>query len=145
MAKIKVSELSELTNVPDSSYLIVDNGTSTNKVTKSNLLNDSGFLTEEDIDIKLGGKSFVCITQEEYDNLSSEEKNRDDIIYQIMDAELSYNDLVDTPNLDIYATKEELKTADVGSVNGIKLQMVTQAEYNALNPRDPNTFYIITD
>ena len=97
------------------------------------------------IDNRLDGKSFVCITQEEYDNLSDDEKNSDEIIYQIVDAELSYNDLVDTPDLDVYTTKEELKTADVGSVGGIKLQTVTQSEYNAISPRDPNTLYIITD
>lgn len=107
----------------------------------------SGIINKVDnlVDERLDGKSFVCVTQEEYDNLSDEEKNNDDIIYQITDAELSYNDLVDTPDLDVYTTKEELKTADVGSVNGIKFQMVTQAEYNAISPRDPNTLYIITD
>ena len=116
-------------------------GVSTLKKVTNGIINKVDNLVDE----RLDGKSFLCLTQEEYDNLSDEEKNSDDIIYQIMDAELSYNDLVDTPDLDVYATKEELKTADVGSVNGIKLQMVTQAEYNAISPRDPNTLYIITD
>ena len=70
----------------------------------------SGIINKVDnlVDERLDGKSFVCVTQEEYDNLSDEEKNNDDIIYQITDSELSYNDLVDTPDLDIYTTKELL-------------------------------------
>ena len=116
-------------------------GVSTLKKVTNGIINKVDNLVDE----RLDGKSFVCLTQEEYDSLTDVEKNDDNIIYQITDAELSYNDLVDTPDLDIYATKEELKTSDVGSVNGIKLQMVTQAEYNAISPRDPNTLYIITD
>lgn len=47
--------------------------------------------------------------------------------------------------LEDYATKDELKTSDVGSVNGIKIQTVTQTEYNEMSSRDQNTLYIIVN
>ena len=55
------------------------------------------------IDNRLDGKSFKYLTTAEFEELSSEEKNRDDIVYQITDAELSFEDIVDVPD---FATKE---------------------------------------
>ena len=49
------------------------------------------------IDNRLDGKSIKYLTTAEFEELSSEEKNRNDIFYQITDAELSYNDLADKP------------------------------------------------
>ena len=47
------------------------------------------------VDTRLDGRSFKYLTTAEYEALTPEEKSDDSIIYQITDAELSYNDLVD--------------------------------------------------
>lgn len=64
------------------------------------------------VDNKLDGKSFKYLTFAEYEALSEEEKNRDDVVYQITDSKMSYNDLTDKPDLTVYATKDEV--ADLG-------------------------------
>ena len=97
-----------------------------------------GLATEEYVMEALGGKRLRYVTSEKYEQLSEEEKNREDILYQITDKQLSYNDLVDKPDLNIYATKEEVPN----------ITIVTQAEYDALEAagqEDPDTFYLISD
>ena len=51
------------------------------------------------VDTRLDGKSFKYLTLADYEKLSDAEKNRDDIVYQITDKQLSYNDLVDKPEI----------------------------------------------
>ena len=58
MAGITVNELDEITEVPSDSYLVVDNGTETNKVSKENLLKQTK--TQENIE---NFKKFVITTQ----------------------------------------------------------------------------------
>lgn len=58
------------------------------------------------VDTRLDGKSFKYLTLAEYEALSDAEKNDDNIVYQITDKQLSYNDLVDKPDLSIYATTD---------------------------------------
>ena len=64
------------------------------------------------VDNKLDGKSFKYLTFAEYEALTEEQKNRDDVVYQITDSKMSYNDLTDKPDLTVYATKDEV--ADLG-------------------------------
>ena len=47
----------------------------------------------------IGNKQIIYLTQSEYDVLSEDEKNNDSIVYTITDAELSYNDLTDKPEI----------------------------------------------
>ena len=55
MAQVKITELPETTEVQDSDVLIVDNGSVTRKVKKSNLLKDVGKVD----DVKVNGTSIV--------------------------------------------------------------------------------------
>ena len=81
------------------------------------------------IENKLDGKSFKYLTLAEYEALSDSEKNRDDIVYQITDKQLSYNDLTDKPYIP-------------------NIVILTQAEYDQLEAsgnEDPNVYYLISD
>ena len=75
MAKIKLSELTETTEVADSTYLITDTGSNTNKVTKANLLKNINAA-------QVNGIKFITLTQAEYDALTSRESN---VLYIITD------------------------------------------------------------
>ena len=118
----------------------------TNKINK--LENDGDFATNSYVNEMLGGKKLVYLTQAEYDNLTDEEKNNADIVYNITDIDIDYVTEEELNNkeyatqiyvsakiaeaqlsggevdLSAYATKDDLKTkidyeVDVGS--GIEL------------------------
>ena len=99
------------------------NGTMLNKfakLLKSNIKSDL-----------LGDKKLRYMTQAQYDLLTDDEKNDENIIYNITDA--------DIPD---YVTQEEFNTAIANA--GPKIVMLSQAEYDALgNNIDPGTLYII--
>ena len=99
------------------------NGTMLNKfakLLKSNIKSDL-----------LGDKKLRYLTQAEYDLLTDDKKNDENIIYNIIDA--------DIPD---YVTQEELNTAIANA--GPSVVMLSQTEYNDLGDNiDPNTLYII--
>ena len=81
------------------------------------------------VDNKLDGKSFKYLTRAEYEALTEEQKNRDDVVYQITDSKMSYNDLTDKPYIP-------------------SIVILTQAEYDdleAAGQNDPNVYYLISD
>ena len=100
-------------NRDDIVYQITDKQLSYNDlVDKPTIPSIEGLASEEYVMTALGGKQLRYVTSEQYEQLTEEEKEREDILYQITDGELSYNDLVDKPDLSVYATKEEV--AEVG-------------------------------
>ena len=129
-----------------------------NKINK--LENNSDFATNSYVNEMLGGKRLVYLTQAEYDNLTEEEKNNGNVVYNITDidyvteeelnnkeyatqiyvsakiaeAQLSGGEV----DLSAYATKDDLKTkidyeVDVGS--GIELPIVFDGSYNSLTDK----------
>ena len=56
----------------------------------SELENDSDFTTNSYVNEMLGGKKLVYLTQAEYDNLTEEEKNNADVVYNITDIDIDY-------------------------------------------------------
>ena len=132
----------------------------TNKINK--LENDSDFATNSYVNEMLGGKRLVYLTQAEYDNLTEEEKNNENVVYNITDVEIDYVTEEELNNkeyatqiyvsakiaeaqlsggevdLSAYATKDDLKTKidyeiDVGS--GIELPVVFDGSYNSLTDK----------
>ena len=90
------------------------------KLLKSNIKNDL-----------LGDKKLRYLTQAEYDALTDDKKNDENIIYNITDA--------DIPD---YVTQEELNTAIANA--GPSVVMLSQTEYDALGSNiNPETLYII--
>lgn len=84
----------------------------TGKVSAEGAIVDAKDLTtKEYVDTQLDNKSFVYLTQAEYDALTEEEQNNESIVYQIIDGQISYNDLVDTPSLVNFATKDYVTDA----------------------------------
>ena len=132
----------------------------TNKI--SELENDSDFATNSYVNEMLGGKRLVYLTQSEYDNLTEEEKNNENVVYNITDIDIDYVTEEELNNkeyatqiyvsakiaeaqlsggevdLSAYATKDDLKTKidyeiDVGS--GIELPVVFDGSYNSLTDK----------
>ena len=56
----------------------------------SELENDSDFTTNSYVNEMLGGKKLVYLTQAEYDNLTEEEKNNENVVYNITDIDIDY-------------------------------------------------------
>ena len=54
----------------------------------SELENDSDFTTNSYVNEMLGGKKLVYLTQAEYDNLTEEEKNNENVVYNITDIDI---------------------------------------------------------
>ena len=93
------------------------------------------------IEAMLDGRSFKYLTQEEYDALTEEEKERADMSYVVIDA-------VDKSHEhDNKAFLDSLKAGaiDASSLNGYILWTGTTDEYNAIATKDPETLYFITD
>ena len=128
----------------------------------SELENDSDFTTNSYVNEMLGGKRLVYLTQAEYDILTEEEKNNENIVYNITDIDIDYVTEEELNNkeyatqiyvsakiaeaqlsggevdLSAYATKDDLKTKidyeiDVGS--GIELPVVFDGSYNSLTDK----------
>ena len=128
----------------------------------SELENDSNFTTNSYVDEMLGGKRLVYLTQAEYDILTEEEKNNENVVYSITDIDIDYVTEEELNNkeyatqiyvstkiaeaqlnggevdLSAYATKDDLKTKidyeiDVGS--GIELPVVFDGSYNSLTDK----------
>ena len=83
----------------------------------------------------LSGKSLKYITQEEYNNLSEEEKNRMDIVWNIVDADEcfsgDYNDLInkpEIPSIDGLATEEYVNSTITALVDSAPAAMDTLNE-----------------
>ena len=117
----------------------------------SELENDSNFTTNSYVNEMLGGKRLVYLTQAEYDILTEEEKNNENIVYSITDIDINYvteeelnnkeyatktyvaNAIADAQlsgdgnsvDLSGYATKTELSTK-VDKVNGKSLILDTE-------------------
>ena len=72
----------------------------TNKINK--LENNSDYATNSYVNEMLGGKKLVYLTQAEYDLLTEEEKNNENVVYNITDSSEEY---VTIDDLDLYATK----------------------------------------
>ena len=56
----------------------------------SELENDSDFTTNSYVNEMLGDKKLVYLTQAEYDNLTEEEKNNENVVYNITDIDIDY-------------------------------------------------------
>ena len=108
-----VTETESLQNTIDG--IIVDNLESTD-VDKALSANQGNIIVNE----WLGGKKLKYLTQEEYDALTDDEKNNDEIIYNIIDAE------EETIDLSNYALKSELHSHDNKNV----LDTITQDKIN---------------
>ena len=80
------------------------------------------------IDERLDGKSFKYLTLAEYEALSDAEKNDDTIVYHITDAQLSYNDLIDLP--EIPSSVSQLNN-DSGFLTEIPEEYITEEELEA--------------
>ena len=114
------------------------------------------------------GKKQRYLTQEEYNELSEEEQNLDNIVYNITDIEDQYALKEEvTQELSTKADKSELFSGsyndltnkpEIPSVEGLasetyvnnklanlQLLQITQEDYDALATRDPNTLYIIVE
>ena len=128
----------------------------------SELENDSDFTTNSYVNEMLGGKRLVYLTQAEYDNLTEEEKNNENVVYNITDIDIDYVTEEELNNkeyatqiyvsakiaeaqlsggevdLSAYATKDDLKTKidyeiDVGS--GIEIPIIFDGSYNSLTDK----------
>lgn len=101
----------------------------------------------------LGGKSFVYLTQAEYDNLTEEERNDESIIYCITDAgntshEHANQEFLDSLNQEVFDNLNQ----DIGEVRnmlgGKSIKYVTQVEYDELTEEELNddaVVYFVTD
>ena len=89
----------------------------------SELENDSDFTTNSYVNEMLGGKKLVYLTQAEYDNLTEEEKNNADVVYNITDSSEEYvtteqlNTTVEQINNKI--TESDIFVTDMTVINGI--------------------------
>ena len=89
----------------------------------SELENDSDFTTNSYVNEMLGGKKLVYLTQAEYDNLTEEEKNNADVVYNITDSSEEYitteqlNTTMEQINNKI--TESDIFVTDMTVVNGI--------------------------
>lgn len=103
-----------------------------NKFVNGTMLSDFAKKMKNNIKTDLlDGKKLKYVTQAEYDALTDDKKNDENIIYNITDA--------DIPD---YVTQEELNTAIANA--GPSIVMLNQAEYDALgNNINPGTLYII--
>ena len=78
----------------------------------------------------LGDKKLRYLTQAEYDALTDDEKNDENIIYNITDV-----------NIDGFATEDYVNN----KLANLQLVQITKAEYDALTTKDPNTLYLIVE
>ena len=76
----------------------------------SELENDSNFTTNSYVNEMLGGKRLVYLTQAEYDILTEEEKNNENIVYSITDIDINYVTEEELNNKE-YATKTYVANA----------------------------------
>ena len=89
----------------------------------SELVNDSNFTTNSYVDEMLGGKKLVYLTQAEYDILTEEEKNNENVVYNITDSSEEYitteqlNTTVEQINNKI--TETDIFVTDMTVINGI--------------------------
>ena len=104
-----------------------------NKFVNGTMLSDFAKKMKNNIKTDLlDGKKLKYVTQAEYDALTDDKKNDENIIYNITDA--------DIPD---YVTQEELNTA-IAANAGPSVVMLTQTEYDALGSNiNPETLYII--
>ena len=138
-----------------------------------NLVDNKNFATKDHVNEQIqevedmfGGKALRYVTQAEYDVLSEEDKNNDNIVWNITDKEdLSHtHDNMDIlsgitqENIDAWNNSQvvlpdnivtEDKLNEVRDMFGGKaLRYITQAEYNNLSEEDknnPNIAWVITD
>ena len=88
------------------------------------------------IEDMFGGKSLRYITQEEYNNLVEEEKNRMDVVWNIIDADDcfsgDYNDLINKPELATVATSGSYNDLTdkpvIPSIDGLASESYVQQE-----------------
>ena len=72
MSKIMISELQETTSAPDSSYIAIDNGATTNKITIANYnTNANNLQTLKDLTIKYRGNVKLNINAYKDNNLQN--------------------------------------------------------------------------
>ena len=89
----------------------------------SELINDSDFATNSYVNEMLGGKKLVYLTQAEYDILTEEEKNNENVVYNITDSSEEYitteqlNTTVEQINNKI--TESDIFVTDMTVINGI--------------------------
>lgn len=101
----------------------------------------------------LGGKSFVYLTQAEYDNLTEEERNDESIIYCITDAgnmshEHANQEFLDSLNQEVFDNLNQDIDEVRDMLGGKSIKYVTQVEYDELTEEELNddaVVYFITD
>ncbi len=117
-----------------------------------------------EVENMLGGKSFVYLTQAEYDELTEEEKSNDEIIYFITDAQdashthdnKEFLDGLSEDNFEEISNEiGALETSMSNEVSRVEAMLggrsfvyLTQAEYDALSEEDKNDetkIYVVTD
>ena len=98
----------------------------------SELENDSDFTTNSYVNEMLGGKKLVYLTQTEYDNLTEEEKNNENIVYNITDSSKEY---VTIDDLDSYATKTYVNTKIAEASLGGEVDLSNYATKTDLNSK----------
>ena len=108
----------------------------------SQLTNDKGYLTsvpseyvtETYVNDKLGDKSFIYLTQEEYNLLSDEEKQDGTKVYNITNATIDYSEISNTPTIPTktsqltndsgFLTSDNLGVIKLTSPNGTKYKLI---------------------
>ena len=120
----------------------------TNKINR--LENDSDFATNSYVNEMLGGKKLVYLTQAEYDLLTEEEKNNENIVYNITDSSEEY---VTIDDLDLYATKtyvdNKIDEAKLSGGNVDLSNYVTTEQFNTtveqINNKISESDILVTD
>lgn len=150
----------ELLNSLDEEYF-ADLDSEINELT-TNITNEIGRATEKENEIiaevarvegMLGGKSFVYLTQAEYNNLTEEERNDESIIYCITDAgntshEHANQEFLDSLDQEVFDNLNQDIDEVRNMLGGKSIKYVTQAEYDELTEAELNddaVVYFVTD
>ena len=124
-----------ITSVP--SEYITESELNTELSTKANISDIpslTGYVTETYVNDKLGDKSFIYLTQEEYNLLSDEEKQDGTKVYNITNATIDYSEISNTPTIPTktsqltndsgFLTSDNLGVIKLTSPNGTKYKLI---------------------
>ena len=124
-----------ITSVP--SEYITESELNTELSTKANISDIpslTGYATETYVNDKLGDKSFIYLTQEEYNLLSDKEKQDGTKVYNITNATIDYSEISNTPTIPTktsqltndsgFLTSDNLGVIKLTSPNGTKYKLI---------------------
>lgn len=141
---IKASQLTELTEVTDSNYVVVTDGATSKKVKATNLKGNSLTSTQQQqLSVAYAHSQTAHVQSSDIPTKTSQLTNDSSfatetfVTTKIAEASLSGGGV----DLSCYATKTDLSIA----LDGHTFKFLTQAEYDALTTKDPLVEYHITD